>query len=193
MLTSRCDEGFLITINVLPDDVLLDIFDFVLHENQEIEWETLAHVCRRWRSVVFQSPLRLNLQLVCTRKTRARDTLDIWPPLPLTIHDHAMFRNEATGVDNIIAALEHHDRVRQIGLIYLTSPELEYVTDSAAMQKPFQELTDLQLGMYEDDEAATSRFVLGWNRTTSAITLLAQDSFSGITETTFVRHSPCQT
>jgi len=69
----------------VPDDVLLKIFDFYVDEdgdkyfetfnNQRIEkWKTLAHVCRRWRSIVFQSPRRLNLRLLCTPE---RDTLDI--------------------------------------------------------------------------------------------------------------------
>jgi hypothetical protein len=124
----------------------LEIFDFFLPFKQIIqEWETLVHVCRRWRSVVFQSPLRLNLQLVCTPKTPARDTLDIWPPLPLIIDDHGIFGDETTGVDNIIAALEHNDRVCQIKLRQYSSPELEHVTDSEAMQKPFPELTYLRL------------------------------------------------
>ena len=115
---------------------------------------TLAHVCRRWRSVVFQSPLRLNLQLFCTRKTPARDTLDIWPPLPLIIfHNYEIFGDETTGVDNMIAAFEHNDRVCQIELSYFSSPELEYIINSEAMQKPFPELTDLLLSMYEDDES----------------------------------------
>jgi hypothetical protein len=137
---------------MLPDDVLIDIFDFLLREQQRIqEWITLAHVCRRWRSVVFQSPLRLNLQLVCTAKTRARDTLDIWPPLPLIILNYRNFADETTGADNIIAALEHNDRVCQIVLYWISSPEREHVTDSAAMQKPFPELTDLQLIMRKDE------------------------------------------
>jgi hypothetical protein len=81
---------------MLPDDVLLEIFDF--HSNKDIGedselidgtgievWIALAHVCRRWRSVVFQSPHRLNLRLVCTPNIPVRDTLDIWPPLPLII------------------------------------------------------------------------------------------------------------
>ena len=85
---------------MLPDDVLLNIFDFnvtvdddiyeysgVIEKTRIEEWIPLAHVCRRWRSVVFNSPLRLNLRLVCTPKTPARDTLDIWPPLPLIIRD----------------------------------------------------------------------------------------------------------
>jgi hypothetical protein len=141
---------------MLPDDVLLEIFDFLLLEKQGIEdseWMTLAHVCRRWRSVVFQSPLRLNLQLVCTTKRRATDTvtLDIWPPLPLIIHGYDILGDEITGVDNIIAALEHNDRVCQIILNGISNPALEYVTDSASMQKRFPELTDLLLGVYEDD------------------------------------------
>jgi hypothetical protein len=48
-------------------------------------------------------------------------------------------------VDNIIAALEHNDRVCQIHLGYYSSSELRHVTDSVAMQKPFQELTHLRL------------------------------------------------
>ena len=110
----------------------------------------LAHVCRRWRSVVFQSPRRLNLRLLCTPKTRARD-MDVWPRLPLIIHDtHAILnhRNDTSSVDNIVAALEHNDRVRQIKLRYLSSSKLGYVTDSAAMLKPFPELTDLRLDMF---------------------------------------------
>jgi hypothetical protein len=109
-------------------------------------------VCRRWRSVVFQSPHRLNLRLLCTTRTSTRDTLDIWPPLPLIIRDvNDIFDYEPPGVDNIIAALEHNDRVCQIKLTYLTSSDLGSVTDSAAMHKPFPELTDLQLSTYEFD------------------------------------------
>jgi hypothetical protein len=40
-------------------------------------WQTLVHVCRRWRTLVFGSPLFLKLELVCTVKTPARDTLDV--------------------------------------------------------------------------------------------------------------------
>jgi hypothetical protein len=58
-----------------------------------------------------------------------------------------------TGVDNIIAALEHNDRVCEIELHYLSNPELERVMDSAAMQKSFPELADLHLGMNEHDES----------------------------------------
>ena len=153
----RCDEGFLITIDILPDDVLLEIFDFHLRDQRGIDsierWITLAHVCRRWRTVVFQSPLRLDLHLDCTPKTRARDTLEIWPPLPLVIHYNCRNDNETIVVDNIIAALEHNHRVRQIELFWFSGPEWEYVANSAAMRKPFPELTDLMLMADEYDES----------------------------------------
>jgi hypothetical protein len=54
-------------------------------------------------------------------------------------------------VDNIIGALEHNDRVCQIDLRYLSSSQLEYATNSAAMQKSFPELTDLRLAINGDD------------------------------------------
>ena len=158
----------MITFVMLPDDVLLEIFDFYVDEDVDEdteedfgpfgesgieEWITLAHVCRRWRSVVFQSPRRLSLQLLCTPETRARDTLDIWPPLPLIIRDFdGIFDNEHSVLDNIIAALEHNDRVCQIQLRYLTSSQLGYVTDSAAVLKPFPGLTDLHFGMFVNDK-----------------------------------------
>jgi hypothetical protein len=143
---------------MLADDVLVEIFDFYVGEDVDdidedlgpfkesgIEkWKTLVHVSRRWRSVVFQSPHRLNLRLLCTPKTRVRDILDIWPPLPLIIRDvDDMFNDGPSNVDNIIAALEHNDRVCRIQFRFLTSSQLEYITDLAAMRKSLLELTDL--------------------------------------------------
>jgi hypothetical protein len=133
----RCRPGD--SIDMLPDDVLLEIFDFFVRESHRIEvWETLVHVCRRWRSVVFGSPRRLNLRLVCSDKTPARDMLDVWPALPLYIHSVGF----AESVDNIIAVLEHTDRVRRI---YLYFKGLDLDKLSAAMQVPFPELTLLSL------------------------------------------------
>ena len=128
---------------MLPDDVLLEIFDHYLvedpfRENDADVWQLLVHVCRRWRSVVFGSPRRLNLRLVCTPTTPVRDTLDIWPALPLLIYGDVSI----SGADNIIAALERSDRVCLIDLD-IGSLQLEYV--SMTMQVPFPKLTDLSL------------------------------------------------
>ncbi|KAF8502721.1 hypothetical protein F5888DRAFT_1887397 [Russula emetica] len=161
-IRSRCLRE-LITFKVLPDDVLLEIFgfcaigDFRLRDKRRTwGWQVLAHVCRRWRNVVFQSPRHLNLRLLCTSKTPARDTLDIWPPLLLIVPDtKKIFIDKSSSVDNIIAALERNDRVCQIQLSYSTSSQLEYVTDSPAMQKPFPELTDLWLDAVEYNRPGT--------------------------------------
>jgi hypothetical protein len=112
-------------------------------------------VCRRWRSVVFQSPRRLNLRLLCTPKTPARDTLDIWPPLPLIIRDsyassmtnHQVWITSSLHSSTTIACVKSNSDILQVH-------NLGYVTNSAAMLKPFPELTDLRLSMFVDDGPA---------------------------------------
>jgi hypothetical protein len=138
-------------MDMLPDDVLLEIFDFYLvedplRENNIGAWQLLVHVCRRWRIVVFGSSRRLNLRLVCTPTTPVRDTLDIWPALPLLIYgDVSML-----GADNIIAALDRSDRVCMIDLD-IGSSQLENVL--TVVQAPFPELTVLSLTL--KDESAS--------------------------------------
>ena len=101
-------------------------------------------MCRQWRTVVFGSPRRLNLRLFCAAKTQTpvRDTLDIWPALPLVIQCSVY---EAEEADNIIAVLEHSDRVCYIGFSNLSHSD--HVL--AAMQKPSPELTRLKLHSYK--------------------------------------------
>ena len=126
---------------MLPDDVLLEIFGFFTEPLELVteEWQILVHVCRRWRSVVFGSPRRLNLRLLCSDRTPARDMLDVWPPLPLTI----WCSGRAGSVDDIVAVLERSDRVCHIGLWDLERSDLEIF--STAMQMLFPELTVLRL------------------------------------------------
>ena len=134
-----------VTIEALPDNVLLDIFDFYrkaeirhLHQKWPWPWNRLVHVCQRWRSLVFASPLRLDLCLRCTSKTRVRATLDFWPPLPFEVYVDIPYN-----VDDIIATLEHRNRVRKISIFNLTSSQLERL--APMMQEPFPALTLLQL------------------------------------------------
>ena len=83
----------MISTDTLTDDALLVIFDHYMYgirleeERQKVEkaWQSLIHVCHRWRSIVFGSPRRLDLRLFCTGRTPARDRLDVWPTLPLII------------------------------------------------------------------------------------------------------------
>ena len=133
------------SIGTLPDDALLEIFNFHLYgqpqtlTETEKGWQSLVRVCRRWRRIVFGSPRHLNLELVCTIKTRVRDTLGIWPALPLIILCQGDYRTGS--VDNIIAVFEHRDRVRQVALLAVPSSDLEIIL--AAMQQPLPELTNL--------------------------------------------------
>ena len=151
---------------MLPDNVLLEAFHFYVDQNwdgdedededinrkKKIEgWQPLVHVCRRWRSIVFGSPRRLNLGLVCTTDIRARDTVDIWPALPLVIQDLGY---DTGSMDNTIAfeLLERSDLVRRISQIHLRnvlSWELEDISE--AMKVPFPELTHLVLHHHDDD------------------------------------------
>jgi hypothetical protein len=134
-------------IGVLPDEILLEIFVFYVYMRPSHKgkpgvegWQSLVHVCRRWRSLVLESPCRLNLQLYCTPKTPARDTLGVWPALPLIIQGNMA---PSSGTDNVIAALGQSNRVCQIFLWNLAGWQSEDVL--AAMQVPFPELTDLRL------------------------------------------------
>jgi len=108
-------------------------------------WQSLVHVCRRWRSIVFASPRHLNLRLLCTPETPVGDTLDIWPALPLLIRGDTTF---SSGMDNIVIALGETNRVCQVSLEGLLGRQLEYVL--AAMQVPFPELKLLHLSSYDE-------------------------------------------
>jgi hypothetical protein len=135
---------------MLHDDVLLAIFDFYVEdpknfegrvlEKVEIEvWQSLVHVCRRWRSVVFGSPRRLKLHLVCTVRTPAPETIDVWPALPLLIrcgYDERIPRR-----DNILAALKRRDRICRISFEH--DDRLSFKKVLELMQVPFPELTHL--------------------------------------------------
>ena len=140
------DVGQVKRIDVLPDDVLLEIFDFYMKMHPSYSnkgwievWQFLVHVCRRWRSLVLASPRRLNLQLYCSPKTPARDVLDVWPTLPLVIRGSMTL----SSTKNVIAALEQSNRVCRVNLLDLADPQLEEIL--ATMQVPFPELTDLEL------------------------------------------------
>ena len=128
---------------MLPDDTLLDIYDFDLDEDSSEGrpgWHTLVQVCRRWRKLVFTSPYRLHLRLQCTPSNHFEEMLDIWSALPIVISENG---NANPGVNNIIAALERNDRVYKIEL--RGDPTSLLLTSVAATQRPFPSLTDLEL------------------------------------------------
>jgi len=138
-----------VTIGALPDYVLLEIFSFYVDEGHRADiWHTLVHVCQRWRYLVFASPRRLNLQILCTNGKPVKEMLDIWPALPIfVIWDDSDWRSH---VDNILAALNRRERVRRIDLWQVGMFVWEIC--ATAMQEPFPKLTELALRL--DNEAA---------------------------------------
>lgn len=130
---------------MLPDDVLLEIFYFCvdkeqLTKKQIVAWQSLTHVCRQWRGIVFGSPRRLKLRLLCTPRTPARKMLDIWPALPLLIQAEG---SDTSDMNNIISVLERNVRVCQIKLVGFSSWQFREVL--VEMQEPFPELKHLEL------------------------------------------------
>jgi hypothetical protein len=142
----RVSQG--VSINILPDDVLLEIFDqyvtqlqiYSYRDEHADAWHKLVHVCQRWRYVVFDSPRRLDLRLRCTNRTPVTDTLDIWPALPIVISTVSPLL--ASGVTNIISALQQHNRVCTIDIESVPNSLLK---EFAVMQEPFPALTELRL------------------------------------------------
>jgi hypothetical protein len=76
--------------------------------------------------------------------------LDIWPHLPINISTD-FYQKEDSGVDNIVAALEHKDRVCNINIWDVSSSNLEKLF--AVMGEPFLALTSLELQWTDDDTA----------------------------------------
>ena len=153
-----------VTISALPDDVLLEMFEFYLDPIQWVRsstggrrvpqysdlWHTLVHVCRRWRCVVTASPRHLNLRLLCTEKRPVKR--NVWPDLPIVIH--AKFpksrRSLIRGMNIVIAALkQQHNRVCEITIWDITKSLLKKF---AAIKAPFPALTRLVL--WPTDESA---------------------------------------
>jgi hypothetical protein len=136
-----------VSIGSLPGDILLEIFyqvrvsildDYTWHSR----WPKLVHVCQRWRFVIFASPLRLELQLVCTPITPVRKLLDIWPTFPLVVENK---RSSVDKFDNLIAALEHSDRVQKITIRDPPTRGGLWERIATVMEEPFPELTSLCL------------------------------------------------
>ena len=141
-----------VPIDVLPDNVLLETFDLYLGKDDADEfdcghsydgWQTLVHVCHRWRCIVFASPRRLDLKLYCTpQRSVDSKTLDTWPALPIVIVAEGIKSKE--DVTNVIAALRHQTRVCRI---YYRNGRFQdsLLKEFAAIDEPFLALTSLEL------------------------------------------------
>jgi F-box-like len=148
-----------VTIGKLPDDVLLEIFYMARCQVDDVNrpkyfedrWRTLVHVCKQWRSIVFSSPRRLDLQLFCTNRRPVKKLLDIWPPLPIYIFAiKPSEKSPMRGVTDLMAALEQQNRVRGICIRRAPNSLLKQLVAMAV--KPYPALTVLDLS--SNDETA---------------------------------------
>jgi hypothetical protein len=140
-------------IDMLPDNVLLEIFDFyrVIDTYYTVtltpsgivwRWQSLTKVCRRWRYIILASPRRLDLQLLCSEKSPTKRLLDIWPPFPIVLYCfrwHSDTTLDHESVENLIAALERRNRTSVIFFFGLKGSTLEKLF--AVMQESLPVLT----------------------------------------------------
>ena len=142
---------------MLSDDILLNIFHHFLRSSPQF-WHTLTHVCQKWRQIIFESPLGLRLQLHCTYGTPVLTALRYWPPFPLVVNYGEIQRPPAPeDEDNIMAALEHADRVHSISFTVSSS----FLNKLSTISKPFSELEDLVL-LPGDNSELTLPSVFWW-------------------------------
>ena len=123
------------SIHILDDDSLLNVFYFYRHLDDDGDgenaiflvgedwerdcyrlrwWYQLAHVCRRWRSLILASSSYLSLSLVCTYGTPVADMLAHSPPLPLVINFNIDRNLTAKDEEAMIFALKQRDRIRRV-------------------------------------------------------------------------------
>ena len=153
------------TIHILPDDILLEIFHFYKDDPSSFvhftwRWNTLTQVCRRWRHVVFGSPRRLDLRLVCTSKTPTGRSLNIWPPFPIILLVEPSYPSVTkNGVENIIAALKCRDRISKVDIYQIDGPVFnELVT---VLHEPLPVLAHFSLSSYDSSVPALPETFLG--------------------------------
>ena len=152
-------------IEVLPEDVLLVIFDFYrLYSTKKSrrrpwKWHRLAHVCRKWRHVISRSTRRLGLQILCECTAPIGDILDSWPTLPLVVKFWAgkplrrRVRRAGFKFGNLMIALRYPDRLYEIDL-HVTSSMLASIIE--VTQKPCQVLEIIRITV----KAPTSSSIL---------------------------------
>jgi hypothetical protein len=123
--------------------VLLNIFCYHLDSSPR-SWPRLAHICRKWRRIIFASQQALHLRLFCAPGTPVLKTLDCWPALPIVMeYGGSLALGPLSPEDeaNVIAALEQSHRVRSISLTITTSLQHKLYV----IERPFWELEDLIL------------------------------------------------
>ncbi|KAI9512081.1 hypothetical protein F5148DRAFT_1280124 [Russula earlei] len=131
-----------VTIGILPNDVLMEVFYFYMSDwdIEMSEWYTLVHV-----------------------KDHCPEMLDVWPVFPVAIRPAYPFSKSRldTCLGNMAAALEsdHHHHICEMELPLIPTSHWERL--AAAMQKPFPQLTLVRILVEESTVASLSDSFLG--------------------------------
>jgi len=162
IVPSKMVDGH-VTIQVLSNDDLVCIFSFfrphwhrryfsdfsyVPVSSLTWAWHRLAHVCRRWRYLIFASPHRLGLGLVMSKDRRGTN-LDLWPPLPISICYNLARELSPKDEQDVVAMLEHSDRIFEIKLTISNS----LLKKSNALMESFPMLE--RLSLFSPDHGST--------------------------------------
>ena len=150
-----------VTIEVLPDNTILEIFDsYRLDTEGHVrgrpwKWHRLAHVCRRWRHVIYMSPRRLGLQILCKSGKSIERVLGSWPTLPLVVGFKGSRKSKSLP-KNIVIALRHANRICRIDL-GVTTRTSQSIADM--IQVPFPALECIRV---ESKDAAEPVVISGF-------------------------------
>ena len=143
------------SLDALNDDILLTLFNYYRRDDEkrwlQLGWCKLAHVCRRWRHLIYGSASYLDVRLLCTNGSPGVDTLAHLPPLPLVID----YQFETATIDafeecGISHALQLRDRVCH-AVLRIPLLSLHKLLDF--MGEPFPSLSNLSLSLTADEDS----------------------------------------
>ena len=138
----------LIHINMLDNDSILNILNHcrlqdIDNWNRQNTWCKLAHVCRKWRYLIYDSLSLLEMCLLITNGSPPMDSLAHLPPMPLVIE----CKNNTTAwvqldKENVFTGLQQPDRIRRV---VLQGPSPSLRTCLIALNELFPQLEYLSI------------------------------------------------
>jgi hypothetical protein len=141
-----------LTINNLPNELLIEIFDFYRQDitrrrnwRKEHLWFNLSRVCKIWRALMFASSTRLDVCLFLkpNNGTHMKTLMSTDPRIPIIIEYNTYGAVTAKDIGRLLSALKRPDRIRGIDLSSLTGTQLDKFFK--ATKCPFPALESLEL------------------------------------------------
>ena len=149
-------------IQMLNYDEVLHIFHYYRLEDVEswnlrLGWCKLAHVCRRWRYLIYDSSSLLDIYLLLKNGSPTLGSLAHLPPLPLVI-DYCNMTTPWVRQDelSILTGLQQRERVRRLSL-QVPSPHLDICLTTMSDLYPILEDLSLSSTTEEDTSLALPR------------------------------------